>query len=167
MNDKCPKCGDIDIDLMRRTIVTQAVMRNHYKEMADALEAENARLRDAIKNHHDQHADDLCWMDDDELYAAAGLPARHATTGDPKAMLRNCKRFIRQRCQGEGDWKSYAELEAENARLKQWDDEQKQVLIAMATKVYLAGYKGDGLVDGVKWLADENARLRKELEAKN
>jgi len=58
------------------------------------------------------------------------------------------------------------ELLAENARLKQWDDEQKQVLIAMATKVYLAGYKGDGLVDGVKWLADENARLREELEAK-
>ena len=74
-------------------------------------------VRDAVAKHHSQHADDLCYMDDDELYAVAGLPARDATVGDPRAMLRNCKRFIRNRCFGGGPWKSYAELEAEVERL--------------------------------------------------
>ena len=81
----------------------------------------NARIEEllaAITKHHSQHADDLCWMDDDELYAVAGLPARDATVGDPRAMLKNCKRFIRQRCTGEGSWKSYAELEADVRDLK-------------------------------------------------
>lgn len=80
---------------------------------------EHRKLRAAIVKHHAQHADDLCWMDDDELYAAAGLPARSAQVGDAKAMLRNCKRFIRNRCFGGGPWKSYAELEAEIVRLRE------------------------------------------------
>ena len=49
MSDKCPKCGDIDIDLMERTIVTCAAMRDHYKAKADELEAENARLKHLIE----------------------------------------------------------------------------------------------------------------------
>jgi hypothetical protein len=44
--------------------------------------------------------------------------------------------------------------------LKAWKADQQQALIAMATKVWLAGFKGDGLVEGVKWLANENARLK-------
>jgi hypothetical protein len=51
-------------------------------------------------------------------------------------------------------------LRAENTELKAWKADQQQALIAMATKVWLAGFKGDGLVEGVKWLANENARLK-------
>ena len=86
-----------------------------YREALARIE----EMQAAVKKHHDQHADDLCWMDDDELYAAFGLPAKHATTGDPKAMLRNCKRFIRLRCQGAGDWPTYAELES---RIKELEE---------------------------------------------
>ena len=92
---------------MEPTVVESRLVESH-----EALRARVEQLEAAIRKHHEQHADDLCWMDDDELYAAAGLPARHATVGDPKAMLRNCKRFIRQRCQGAGDWPTYADLEA-------------------------------------------------------
>jgi hypothetical protein len=74
--------------------------------------------REAIRKHHAQHADDLCWMDDNELYAAAGLPPREPTVGDPEAMLANCRRYIAQRCKPGGGWKSYAELEAELAAAK-------------------------------------------------
>jgi DNA repair ATPase RecN len=104
-------------------------------EELDKLKAELAELRKdrerlamllaAVGKHHAQHADDLCYMDDDELYAAAGLPARNPQIGDPKAMLRNCKRFIRQRCFGGGNWKSYAELESELAALREASGEAR------------------------------------------
>lgn len=81
---------------------------------ADSL---RASLLDAIRLHHNQHTDDLCWQDDDALYAAAGLPPRDHRVGDKTAMRANCDRFIENRCEGGGPWRSYAELEAENARL--------------------------------------------------
>lgn len=79
----------------------------------ERLRVENAKLLAAIKEHHEQKADDRCWMDDAKLYAAAGLdsPPFHIHIGDPDAMLANCKRFIAQRCNAGGPWKSYAELE--------------------------------------------------------
>lgn len=73
---------------------------------------------DAVVEHHKQKADDRCWMDDNILYAKAGLPpdTAHRCVGDKAAMLKNCERFIDIRC-GEGKWKTYAELEAEVKRL--------------------------------------------------
>ena len=82
------------------------------------LSQEVERLKAAIAEHHAQKADDRCWEDDDRLYAAFGLQPPDRRVGDPEAMLENCKRFIKQRCEGGGPWKSYAELEAENAELK-------------------------------------------------
>jgi hypothetical protein len=76
------------------------------------------RLRDAIAKHHAQKADDRCQFDDDELYAAAGLPPADRRVGDKSAMLANCARFIEKRCEGGGPWKSYAEMEAENKQLR-------------------------------------------------
>ena len=81
-------------------------------------------LEAAIRTHYEQHADDLCWMDDIALYAAIGLPPRDKSVGDPCAMLENCKRFIAQRCQPGGTWKSYAELEEELATVRRQLDEQ-------------------------------------------
>lgn len=71
-------------------------------------------LRAAIVEHHSQKADDRCIEDDDRLYAAAGLPPCDRRVGDKAAMLRNCERFIDNRCQP-GGWPTYAELEAELA----------------------------------------------------
>lgn len=79
---------------------------------------EIARLRGAVRDHWSQHCDDRCWLDDDALYAAAGLPPVDRRVGDKVAMLANCQRYIDARCEG-GGWPSYAELEAEIARLRQ------------------------------------------------
>lgn len=83
-------------------------------ELLDAI----VRLRGAIADHHGQRADDRCWMDDDALYAAAGLPPCDRRVGDKTAMLANCRRFLDVRCEG-GHWPTYAELEAEVERLRQ------------------------------------------------
>lgn len=82
--------------------------------------ASEAALAAAIREHHNQRADDRCWLDDRKLYEAAGLPTeKYDQVGSPSEMLKNCERFVTYRCSGGGDWKSYAELEAENARLRQ------------------------------------------------
>lgn len=82
-----------------------------------ALCDEVKRLRTAISTHHAQKSDDRCIEDDDRLYAAAGLPTCDRRVGDKAAMLRNCDRYVTQRCEGGGPWRTYAELEAENAEL--------------------------------------------------
>lgn len=75
-------------------------------------------LLDAVTQHHAQKADDRCWMDDDTLYAAAGLPVCDRRVGDKEEMLFNCERFLLQRCEG-GHWPSYAEMEAERDQLRE------------------------------------------------
>ena len=91
----------------------QFVRWEDYQE----VERERDKLLAAIKEHHDQKADDRCILDDTDLYAAAGLgPADHGV-GDKAAMLENCKRFIERRCKG-GGWPTYAELEKQLEALK-------------------------------------------------
>lgn len=80
-------------------------------------EAACKTLLEAIREHHDQKADDRCWEDDDRLYAAAGLPPADRRVGDKEEMLANCKRFIERRCEG-GGWPTYQSLMEENERLK-------------------------------------------------
>jgi hypothetical protein len=92
------------------------VVRDQSDQIGDLRKARDT-LQAAIAEHHAQKADDRCFLDDDELYAVARLPPVDRTIGNPAAMLENCKRFIAQRCQGGGLWKSYAELEAENKNL--------------------------------------------------
>lgn len=89
--------------------------RNHLAAILD----DRDRLKDAIREVHSQHADDLCWMPSDvnKIFEAAGLPQQNLRVGDKSAMLRNCERYVGVLCDG-GPWKSYMELEAENARLK-------------------------------------------------
>lgn len=77
---------------------------------------ERDKLLAAIRVHYFQHADDRCWMDDDVLYEAAGLPPVDRHVGDKDAMLANCKRFIERRCEG-GKWPSYADLESRLAKI--------------------------------------------------
>lgn len=48
------------------------------------------------------------------------------------------------------------------ARLDKWKSEQQSALLAMAAELLSAGFKGDGVVDGVKWLVGEVERLRQQ-----
>lgn len=83
----------------------------------DTLITELDSIISVIKDIHSQHADDLCWMDIDRIFQAVNLLMPDRRVGDKAAMKRNCNRFIDVMCQG-GEWKSYAELERENAHLK-------------------------------------------------
>lgn len=71
-------------------------------------------LMAVIREVHSQQADDVCWMDIDRIFAAAGLPVPDRTVGDKVAMLANCKRFIDTMCCG-GHWHSFAELRSDLA----------------------------------------------------
>src|ERR1051325_11542175 len=129
----CPFCGSNEIGLSEREEDSYSRNRNIFfaivcpkcdtrgPEELDktcAVDKWNSQiLYKAILTHQSQHADDRCWMDDQELYKAAGLVGDNHV-GNPEAMLENCKRFIKTRCQG-GNWVSYAELEAENVKLKE------------------------------------------------
>ncbi len=97
------------IDEPRRSYLSWRHRTNKLKEELDKLHA-------AVKRHHDQIADDRCRFDDDELYAAFGLPPADYRVGDKAAMLENCKAFIEKRCDS-GFWRSYQELLEENKRL--------------------------------------------------
>jgi hypothetical protein len=103
-------------------IATLASRAKPLAEHCRNLVAENAKLRAAITKHHGQKADDRCFLDDTELYAAAGLPPADRRVGDKDAMLANCARFIQHRCESGGPWKSYAELEAERDKLQAFKD---------------------------------------------
>lgn len=121
------KYRDKDLDNLPEDELMAAVYDSqHLAEKACAAlpalldAAERAqRLEAAIREHHEQKADDRCWLDDHKLYAAAGLPPADYSIESPSAMLKNCERFVELRmCGREGAWKSYAELEAENTRLR-------------------------------------------------
>lgn len=75
------------------------------------------KLEDAIRAHRNQKADDRCWLDDLTLYSVLDdeIEADNRI-GDECAMLSNCERFLMNRCDKGGPWKSYAEFETELAR---------------------------------------------------
>ena len=83
--------------------------------MAKEVTLEN--LLNTIRIVQQQHADDLCWMDIDLIFQAAGLPILDRKVGDKFCMLKNCTRYIDTMCKG-GTWKSYEELEQENKILR-------------------------------------------------
>lgn len=84
----------------------------------DPLVKRLALLEEAIKTHRSQKADDRCIEDDDRLYEALGDGIKcDRRVGDKAAMLKNCKRFIENRCEA-GGWPTYAELEQ---RIKEWE----------------------------------------------
>lgn len=82
-----------------------------YEDYIQQLKNENSVLRAAIKEHRSQKGDDLCWLDDLKLYEVLNdgvVPDRRV--GDKAEMLKNCERFINNRCEG-GGWPTYVELE--------------------------------------------------------
>jgi hypothetical protein len=89
-----------------------------------------ANLLKVIQEVHAERGDDVCWMDIDKIFVAAGLTVPDRRVGDKEAMLKNCKLFIDNMCAG-GKWKSYLELERELAEVKAADvAHARQVKIA-------------------------------------
>lgn len=99
-----------------------------YSVFGDVRYVMEMSLLEVINDVHSQHADDLCWMDIDRIFIAAGLPVPDRSVGDKKAMLKNCDRFVNGMCKGGGGWKSYAELEQEIKILKKWKREASLLL---------------------------------------
>lgn len=90
----------------------------HYLQTIDTLLESVLTLGMAIKTHRAQKADDRCIEDDDRLYAALGDGIKcDRRVGSKGEMLKNCARFIEKRCE-EGQWPTYAELEAKIAKLR-------------------------------------------------
>lgn len=90
-----------------------------FQEQIVNLEHRVKELEEAIRKHRDQKSDDRCWMDDQELYKVlkdGNLGDNRV--GDKSQMLKNCERYLDQRCSG-GGWKTYAELEEENVKLNE------------------------------------------------
>lgn len=82
-----------------------------------SYESKLENLLKVIREVHSQYADDVCWMDIDKIFLAAGLEVPDRKVGDKEKMKANCARFIDTMCQG-GNWKSYQELESEIEALK-------------------------------------------------
>lgn len=103
-------------------LITQKVTMPNPSELQRELDCCDCReqlgkLLAVIHDVHQQIADDICWMDIDRIFTAAGLAVPDRRVGDPQAMLVNCQRFVSTLCQG-GKWRSYVELEQENQELR-------------------------------------------------
>lgn len=86
----------------------------------EELRQENERLKDAIRMHREQKADDRCIEDDDRLYAVLNDGIKcDRRVGDKAAMLHNCERFINNRCES-GKWPTYAQLEQRIKELEEF-----------------------------------------------
>jgi len=75
------------------------------------------KLLKVIKDVHSQKVDDVCWMDIDLIFKAAGLPIPDRSVGDKDAMLKNCKVFIETMC-SKGNWESYEKVKKERDELR-------------------------------------------------
>ena len=131
------------------------------RQEAAELRNEAAALKLAIIKHHEQRADDRCIEDDDRLYAAAGLPPCDRRVGSKEEMLANCKRFVEQRCEGGGPWKSYRELEGEINRLTKTSLNIEQITKSFNTE---AVFQRDDWKRRLRLSVAENERLRSLLE---
>jgi hypothetical protein len=122
------------------------------------------RLHAAVKQHYDQKADDRCWQDDTELYAAFGLPPADIRVGDQEAMLKNCERFLAWRTAA-GGWPSYAELEAEIKRLKARPAEDWPNLTHQMRDKLFALCQAAGAETADRWLSEAACDAIERLQA--
>lgn len=137
-------------------------MHNLDSEL-NTLKEENKKLKTAISEHRSQRADDRCIEDDDRLYAALGDGKQcDRRVGNKEEMLKNCARFIDRRCE-EGNWPTYAELEAENYQLKA---DQQKLLRKIVDVVWGVAHE-DESVPATYWADQmiEIARLRLKSRA--
>jgi hypothetical protein len=124
----------------------------------------------AVRKHHAMQADDRCWMDDIELYRAAGLPTdNYDRIGSPSEMLKNCERFITLRCAEGGPWVSYAELEKERNALRAFKDWVHTYLDDKGVPHHPPGIHGAAgcrIGDRMDWVFAEIERLKQQTAEK-
>lgn len=56
------------------------------------------------------------------------------------------------------------DLKAQLAELVRWKAREQAALLAQASTLLTAGFRGDGVVEGVEWLASEQARAKRERD---
>lgn len=101
-----------------KDLIRGETLSDRYVSDIDMVLNRVINLEEAIKTHRSQKADDRCIEDDDRLYAVLGDGiACDRRVGNKAEMLKNCERFIANRCEA-GTWKSYAELESKVEDLK-------------------------------------------------
>jgi hypothetical protein len=114
----------------RRTLETLADPERRAGLRRDEREAVRAALETldrwwaAVAVHHAPIGDNLCIGDDNDLYAAFGLPLRDPWCPPEDQMFESCRRFVRRRCRPHDPalplppgMMTIAELEAEVERL--------------------------------------------------
>jgi hypothetical protein len=116
----CRQCGKSFCDC----IPTKLFPNGHLEETKVDWQRKYETLYAAVLKHYSQKADDRCHFDDDELYAAAGLPTVDRRVGDKFEMTKNCLRFLEKRCE-EGGWSTYVELEDKLKEVEKERDELK------------------------------------------
>ena len=103
---------ECEYDIVRQ--LKELYMSCNAKDLVKQAREAN-RLRAAIVKVRSQRADDLCWRDLEELYAAVGDGVKgDFRVGSKEAMLKNCARYVQNCCIEGGPWKTYAQLEEEN-----------------------------------------------------
>lgn len=154
--------GCDSIDRVCEQLVASRAEVERLQRLVDSFASQTAhaesvrhKLQEAIIKHAEQKADDRCWMDDQELYEAAHIMIADNRIGDPCAILENCKRFIKNRCEAGGPWKSYVEMEAEVAQLQEkiielevtLDDEEAANIERQVPPEFTCRVRAAGLTD--------------------
>lgn len=95
-----------------KQVALQCIIRNmqRLEEDIDIKKAECDMLTSAIENHKNQKGDDRCWLDDAELYAAAGLKGANTALPPLEEFISNCKRFHASRQNPEHKYVTVEEL---------------------------------------------------------
>ena len=69
-------------------------------EHNDSLTAQVASLREAVQKHYDANGHDLCWENDDALYAAFGLKPKKRKLPSKEEFTRRCAEYRDQQYDG-------------------------------------------------------------------
>lgn len=72
------------------------LLQQRIEQLNSALDEIN-RLKDAIREHRDQKADDRCWLDDQKLYAVLGEGPAQTALPPREEFLKSCANFYDKR----------------------------------------------------------------------
>ena len=89
----CGRCDWCLDGLECRSGVHSTELEQQLFERLERVEAENAKLEAAIRNHRDQRGDDRCYLDDAELYSVLGESEAVTVLPPKEVFLANCARF--------------------------------------------------------------------------
>jgi len=105
LETRCDPAGDVSKLILQKDTIKALELKIETYEKKDHtrtkehnfLVVENRKLYDAVKKHHDQKGDDRCWIDDVELYTAAGLDSGNTALPSLPEFIGNCVRYHQSR----------------------------------------------------------------------